>query len=156
MRSKWLDELSDIEAIIKRCDVCHLAMTDELKEPYVVPMNFGYHHQTLFFHGDQHGKKMNILRENPMVSVSMSTDHRLFNQNQDVACSYGMEYSSVVLSGKIEFVEDIGEKEQALQIIMQQYTNHPITFNGPAVQNVAVFKLTIEKMRGKLYRRFLK
>lgn len=156
MRFKWLDELADIEAIISRCDACHLAMVDENQQPYVVPMNFGYENQIFYFHGDQHGKKMSCLKNNPLVSISLSTDHRLFNQNEDVACSYGMEYSSVVLSGRAEFINDFAEKEQALQIIMKQYTNHPVSFNAPAVQNVAVFKVLVNQMRGKLYRRFLK
>lgn len=156
MRSKWLNELTDIEAIIKRCDACHLAMIDENQLPYVVPMNFGYEHQIFYFHGDQHGKKMNCLKINPQVSVSLSTDHKLFKQNEDVACSYGMEYSSVVLSGKVEFITDFEEKKEALQIIMKQYTDHPITFNTPAVENVTVFKVVPNQMRGKIYRRFLK
>jgi uncharacterized protein len=109
----------------------------------------------MYFHGDHQGKKIRILKNNPQVSISMSTDHRLFNQNEDVACSYGMEYSSVVMSGMVEFIEDQSEKEQALRLIMKQYTSHPISFNAPAVINVAVFKVQVKQIRGKLFRRFL-
>ena len=44
----------DIDEIIKRCRVCHLAMCDD-GQPYVVPLNFGYDGRFLFFHTASEG-----------------------------------------------------------------------------------------------------
>jgi len=156
MGHQWIDTLPEIEEIIRQCEACHLAMTDENNLPYLVPMNFGYRDGWIYFHGDQQGKKMELLRKNPIVSISMSTGHTLFQRHEQVACSYGMEYKSVVIRGKVELIEDYNEKLEALSIIMAQYTDKDFTFSQPSVINVAVFKVPATTIRGKIFGRFIR
>ncbi len=156
MGSKWIDTLPEIEAIIKECDVCYLAMTDDDLVPYIVPMNFGYADGWLYFHGDEQGRKMELLRKEPIVSIAMSTGHELFHRHETVACSYGMEYKSVVLEGKAEIIEDFDQKLAALKVIMHQYTQNEFSFSTPAVKNVAVFKVPLTASRGKIYGRHIR
>ncbi|MCF8369960.1 MAG: pyridoxamine 5'-phosphate oxidase family protein [Bacteroidales bacterium] len=149
MKSRIITLQEEIERIIKKCDVCNLAMiTNDLK-PYVIPMNFGYSKGEIFFHCSSSGKKIDVLKKNNQVSVSFSTDHDLKWQSENVACSYSMRYKSVLAHGIVEFVEDYDEKIEALNHIMQNYTRRNFNYNKPAVVDIAIFKVVVEKFEGR-------
>lgn len=156
MPTVWIKDKSEQEDIIERCDSCAMAMVDEMGKPYVVMMNFGYTDGTLFLHGDPKGRKMDIIRKNPNVCITMSTGHGLYNQNEDVACSYGMNYKSIVADGVVEFVEDYDEKLHALKLVMKQYIDREFTFSEPAVKQVCVFKVKLRNIKAKNFGRFVR
>lgn len=150
-KTTFLNKLSEIEVIIKKCQVCHVAMVDEQGKPYVLPFNFGYHRGVVYLHSDKKGKKIDILKNNPAVCINFSTDHDLFKAHDHVACSYGMAYRSVLVYGKVEFIEDNNQKIEALNIFMKQYANRDFTYSEPSVNNVCVLKIKIDDFTGKMY-----
>ena len=151
MKNRPLTFKPELEEIIRKCDACALGMVDSGSKPYVINMNFGYHDNCFYFHSSKQGKKIDILRENPDVCITFSTDHDLKYVNQEVACSWAMRYRSVLAYGKVVFVDDYQEKEEALKIIMSQYTDSEFSFTRPAVLDVMVFKVVIEKLEGRAY-----
>jgi len=126
-------------------------MIDPDNAPYVIPMNFGYANDTVYLHSSRTGKKVDILKKNNRVSLSFSTDHELRWQSEKVACSYSMRYRSVLASGRVEFIEDMQEKVDALNVIMKNYTDRSFKYNDPAVRDVLVFKVVIDKLEGRAY-----
>ena len=148
MKKRIFEGLEEIEKIINKCEVCYLGMTDKENKPYVLPFNFGYNNKCIYLHSAKEGKKIDILRNNNNVSVAFSTGHQLANQNEDVACSYGMKYKSVVAFGKVVFIDDFEKKKEAMNIIMQKYAGRDFTFSNPAINNVEVYKVVIEKITG--------
>lgn len=142
--------LEEMEDIIRSCQVCFLSMVDENHLPYVVPMNFGYEQGVIYFHGYDTGRKIDILLKHPQVCIAFSTGEKLDWQNENVACSYFMRYKSVIVEGKVHFVEDIEEKRKILNIIMKHYTGREdFTYSLPALKNVCVFYVPIEKISGR-------
>ncbi len=150
MRSRMTYDKFEIKQIIDKCDSCFLAMVDQEGKPYLLPFNFGYEDDTIYLHSDPKGKKIDILKNNPDVCVAFSTDHKLFFRHETVACSYGMDYRSVLAYGKVIFIDDYDEKMKVLNIIMRKYTDKEFSFNAPAVNNVAVYKVEISKIEGKV------
>lgn len=152
MKSRFITLPQEIERIIKSCDVCNLGMIDLDNKPYTLPFNFGFEEQTIYLHSGPVGKKIDILRNNPDVCITFSTDHQLYHQSEDVACSYGMKYRSVLIQGKLEFVEDTDEKIRILNIIMRQYTKRDdYKYSGPSVANVAVMRIKAETITAKAF-----
>lgn len=151
MKAKKIEKINEQEDIIKSCLFCNMAMVDQEGKPYVLPFNFGYENNTIYLHSDQKGKKIEILENNPNVCLSFTNDVELFARDEHVACSYGMKYKSVVVYGKIEFIEDIQEKTDAMNIVMKQYTSREFTYNAPAIKNVKVYKVIISEITGKAY-----
>ena len=151
MKNRMIGLKEEIERIIGKCEVCYVAMVDEENKPYVIPMNFGYKDDCIYLHSSQTGKKIDILKKNSNVCVSFSTDHLLRWQSENVACSYSMKYRSVLAYGKVEFVEDSNQKIEALNIIMSQYTKKEFSYSEPAVKDVKVFKVVVEKLEGRAY-----
>jgi hypothetical protein len=151
MKNRTDLSLHEIEEIIKKCDVCNLAMVDSTNLPYVVPMNFGYEGGVIYYHGSSSGKKVEALKQNHNVCVSFSTDHELRWQSDNVACSYSMKYRSVIAYGKVIFIDTPEDKVKALNIIMKNYTERTFKYNDPSVREVNVFKVIIDKIKGRVY-----
>lgn len=151
MKNKVVLEITQIEDILKKCLFCNVAMVDESGLPYVVPMNFGYESGFVYLHSSKKGKKIDILKRNNRVCLSFSTDHELRWQSEEVACSYSMKYRSVLVYGKVQFIEEAEEKIKALNCIMRQYIEREFTYNEPAVREVAVYKVVIDSMEGRVY-----
>jgi uncharacterized protein len=151
MKNRSLASQQEIDEIIKKCQVCHIAMADTAGIPYVIPMNFGYRDGVIYLHSSRHGKKIDILKSNPKICIAFSTDYHLRYQHEDVACSYSMKYRSVLAHGRVEFVEDPEEKIRHLDIVMAQYSTREFKFNPPALREVCCYKVVVEKFEGRVY-----
>jgi len=62
-----------------------------------------------------------------------------------------MDSKSVICCGEVSFIEDINEKEAVLNHFMKKYTDRPFTYSQPALRNVKVWKMKIEKMTAKSF-----
>ncbi|MCD6658749.1 MAG: pyridoxamine 5'-phosphate oxidase family protein [Lentimicrobium sp.] len=152
MKSRFITLHEEIERIVKQCEVCNVGMIDIDNQPYTLPFNFGFENDTVYLHSAPVGQKIEILKKNPGVCISFSTAHQLYKQSEDVACSYGMKYKSVLIWGKVEFIEDYDEKIRVLNIIMKQYTQKDdFNYNSPAVMNVAVMKIKASRISAKAF-----
>ncbi|MFO7978733.1 MAG: pyridoxamine 5'-phosphate oxidase family protein [Bacteroidales bacterium] len=149
MASRMLKDPERISQIINKCEVCYLGMVDEQGAPYVLPFNFGYEQGVIYLHSAATGRKIDILKQNSNVCVSFSTDHQLFHRHEPVACSYGMRYRSALAFGKVVFIDDYQEKERILNVFMRKYAGREFSFNAPAVNNVAVYKVEVSRLEGK-------
>jgi nitroimidazol reductase NimA-like FMN-containing flavoprotein (pyridoxamine 5'-phosphate oxidase superfamily) len=151
MRARAIIDKKELEEVIGRCQVCHLAMVDPDGKPYVIPLNFGYRDGVVYLHGAKHGKKIDVLRNNPEVCINFTTDHLLRYQNEQVACSWSMKYRSVLCYGAAEFITDPEEKTAALHVVMAQYSAGEFKFNAPAIREVCVWKVNISRYDGRAY-----
>jgi nitroimidazol reductase NimA-like FMN-containing flavoprotein (pyridoxamine 5'-phosphate oxidase superfamily) len=141
----------ELEAIIRKCQTCCIAMVDPEGKPYVIPMNFGFADGHVYFHGSAKGKKVDVLKNKADVCIAFSTDHELRYVTEEVACSWSMRYRSVLVYGKAEFVENPEEKIDILNIIMAHYAERKFEYNAPSIKEVMVFKVRIDKIDGRLY-----
>ncbi len=147
---KTVEHLSDdrIEEIIKQCDVCFVGVVDG-DIPYVLPMNFGFKDNIIYLHSAPEGRVVEILEKNRNICVTFSTDHELVFQHPEVACSYRMKSKSVVAWGKVVFQEDLVLKEEALNIIMKQYSDKEFKYSEPAIKNVKIWEVPVDKVTCK-------
>ena len=135
-----------IEKVIRSCDVCFVGMTDENGMSYVLPMNFGYRDGRVILHSAPDGRKIDILNKNRNVSIVFSTDSELVYQHKQVACSYRVRSISVMITGKVDFLEDDESKREALNILMENYSVDDFDYSKPAVRNVKVWQVKAESM----------
>ena len=149
MRSNRITNEPEMFQIIDKCEACYVSMVDQHNMPYVVPLNFGLKDGVIYLHSSRTGKKLDILRNNKNVCIAFSTDHQLRFQHEDVACSYVMKYRSILVYGHIEFIEDIEDKIEAMNLVMKKYVGREFSYNEPAIREVCVYKVVISEMTGK-------
>lgn len=143
----------DIIAIMRKCDVCRIALNDE-GYPYILPLNFGMavtdETIELYFHGALEGTKYDLIKKDNRASFEMDCEHRLVTEMERGSCT--MEYESVIGQGHIEMVSN-EEKEHALHILMKQYHQEDFAFNKAVIPNTNVFKLVVSKVTAKARKR---
>lgn len=148
-RDREITDRQDMLAVIKRCDVCRLALNDE-GYPYILPLNFGLNVAgdtvEFYFHGANEGYKYELMKRDNRASFEMDCSHRLVMDEARGSCT--MEYESIIGRGRIEMVPD-EEKQRALDILMAQYHKEDSAYDTAVIPQTTVYKLVVESMTGK-------
>jgi nitroimidazol reductase NimA-like FMN-containing flavoprotein (pyridoxamine 5'-phosphate oxidase superfamily) len=136
-----------LEEILTSAKICRLGMIDD-GLPYVIPFNFGYRENCLYIHSAPEGKKIDILRKNPLVCFEVEQQADIIED--EVACKWSTLYRSVVGYGNVEIITDFEQKTQGLEIIMTQHGyKGKMKFESKEVDFIVLLKLKIESMTGK-------
>jgi nitroimidazol reductase NimA-like FMN-containing flavoprotein (pyridoxamine 5'-phosphate oxidase superfamily) len=143
---RGITDRTDIDGIIRRCRVCHLAMCDG-SQPYVVPLNFGYDGCFLYFHAAREGRKIDIIRRNNRVCFEFDVLHDIITSEQ--ACSWGAKYESVIGSGTAEILDTLEAKSNALEWIMRQYGSGTWDFTEKMLNKTLVLRVQVLEISGK-------
>ncbi|TAJ44922.1 pyridoxamine 5'-phosphate oxidase family protein [Methanofollis fontis] len=116
--------------------------------PYAVPLNFAHHCGAIYIHSALEGRKVEILRENPVVGFSAVVGAELLPA--ETPCGWGMRYHSVCGTGTAEMIDDSAEKARALNLIMAKYSGRGgHAFTEEVLAMVCVFRIRIIGMTGK-------
>ncbi len=144
-----IGDFDEIVDIIRKCDVCRIALNDE-GFPYVVPLNFGLDvvdgQACLYFHCATRGTKLDLIARDNRVTFEMDCGHQLIMYDERMSCTMG--YESVIGHGTIEVVRD-EEKVDGLRILMRQYHEDDFPINERLLPATTVLKLTVLDMTGK-------
>lgn len=145
-REKLVTDMNEIVKILDSSKVVHVGMIDG-DEPYVVPMNYGYTLEdgklTLWLHCAKRGRKLDVLRTNNKVFFEMECGIQPFEG--DIACRYGISYSSIMGRGTAEIVEDTELKKAALTHLMKTQTGKDFEFEDKMASIVSIIKIdTVE------------
>lgn len=136
-----------IENILTKSEVCRIAMIDN-DRPYIVPLNYGYKNNTIYFHSSPLGKKIEILKTNNRVCFEIELVTQIIKN--DTPCEWTAKYRSVIGYGTIEFLTDLNQKKEALDIIMVHYGKYDKNiFRDKPIGRVLILKLKIEEIKGK-------
>lgn len=148
MRTIYIEDRAEIDEIIKACKTCFLAMAVD-NVPYVLPMNFALDGDSIIMHSAPEGRMWETIKKNPKVCINWTLGEDLAYQDVQVGCSYRVKSKSVLVEGTAEFIEDFDEKYRCLSLLMGQYSKREFKFGTPAVKNVGIFKVPIDKISAK-------
>jgi nitroimidazol reductase NimA-like FMN-containing flavoprotein (pyridoxamine 5'-phosphate oxidase superfamily) len=149
-KDREITDLSEIQSIIRKADVCRIALVDN-NQPYMVTLNFGYQQgnpSILYFHCANEGRKLDIIAKNNITCFQMDVDHELITAKK--ACGFTMHFKSIVGYGKIYKVTDKQEKVKGLDCIMKQYSDKErFTYEDKMLEATTILKLEIDQMTAK-------
>ena len=145
-KEKEILDREEMESIIRSALVCRLAFSVD-DNPYVVPLNFGYRDNCLYFHSARKGKKIDMIRSNNRVCFEVDVD--LEPVRAEKACDWSMKYRSVIGYGRAFLVEDVEEKKRALDLIVEHYSGSAHGYRKSLVERIAIIKVQVESMTGK-------
>lgn len=149
-KDREVTDRAEILDIMRRCDVCRLALNDG-EYPYLVPLNFGMTAEgervTLFFHSAQAGKKAELMRADPRAAFEMDCRRQLRYSEEAGYCT--MAYESVIGRGRLRILSE-EEKPAALRALMAHYHPEKETyFNPAAIPGTLVYALDVEQLTAK-------
>ena len=146
-KDKEIRDKDIIEQLLSGSDICRIAMTDG-DRPYIVPLNYGYAGNALYFHSASVGKKIDILKQNSQVCFEIEYYNEIIRD--EVPCEWTAKYRSLIGYGRIEFITDFEEKKKGLDVIMTHYGKTGAnTYKDNHVENIIILKLNIEEISGK-------
>ena len=147
-KEREIKNKKEIEGIIKKALICRLGLSSN-DHPYIVPLNFGYKNNILYFHCAKAGKKTDIIKKNNNVCFEIEVDAELI-KGEHACIDWKMHYSCVIGFGKAFIIEDIEEKKKSLDIIMEHYTGKSkFDYTEKNIRGVGIIKVVIESMTGK-------
>lgn len=111
--------------------------------PYSIPLNFVEIDGEIYAHGAKKGKKIDIMQNNTYASFSVVESYSLlpsyFSTDDGRASPATHMFKSVIIDGKIAFIEDYDVKANALEMLMQKYQKE----GGYKPLNDAIYKKII-------------
>ncbi|MBI2420149.1 MAG: pyridoxamine 5'-phosphate oxidase family protein [Ignavibacteriales bacterium] len=121
--------------------------------PRVVPLNFVFTMEALYFHGADAGEKFEEFLKSPMVTFCIFKEYSLIPSYwvaRDYACPATAFFKSALIKGTGSIVPDVIEKAKVLQALMEKYQPEgnykPITAEESlykkALEEVAIYKIT--------------
>ena len=135
-----------ISEILKKSKICRVALFDD-EYPYIVPLNYGYRDNCLYFHCATQGKKLDLISKNNKVGFEIELNHEIIKH--DISCSWTTKYRSIIGNGTIEIIKDFNDKKAGLDILMEHHGRTDNEYSEKAVENIVVLKLKIEHLSAK-------
>lgn len=150
-----IEDEQQIGELLKECKVCRIGLNDNGRV-YIVPLNFGYCYEegklTLYFHCAKEGRKLDIIKENPLAGFEMDCRHDLVTGK--LACQHSYHYASMIGNGEVHIITDKEEKNKALGLLMHHMTGkqfEEFDVNPKLEQAVTVIKLEATEFSCKQY-----
>ena len=137
----------EIDAIIRRADVCRLALARD-NEPYLVPVSFGYDGAVLFFHTAPKGRKLEFIEANNRVCFEFETNVALV-RDEDDACAWTFSFESVIGYGTVTELVAPEDKNHGLNQIMRRYSGREWDIPAHRTATTRVWRIDIESVTGK-------
>ncbi|MDD3343654.1 MAG: pyridoxamine 5'-phosphate oxidase family protein [Sulfurospirillaceae bacterium] len=158
-------EITDKKAIDELLNTCEYGVLSLLDNgvPYGVPLNFACMEEGIVFHGAHEGKKMEIIAQNELASFNVVKSYSFipsYFSGTTAACPATQFFASVTLSGKLSVIENMKEKTDALNALMEKLqpekhyetidTSNPIYTKMVEKTAVIRFSITHATMKLKL------
>ncbi|MBT9158339.1 MAG: hypothetical protein DDT36_01345 [Firmicutes bacterium] len=135
---------------LQEAQVGYLALAED-NVPYIVPLNFVLLENSIYVHSAPQGRKIDILRKNPLCSFAISFLDGI--KSGSTACEYGAFYRSALITGVARFVEEPSEKFLALTALTEKHAVGefaPVSPTGMA--RTTVIAIDIMSVSGKARR----
>lgn len=135
---EWSDQ-PKMNDFLRTAETGFLGLSDGTL-PYVIPLNFVWMNEAIYFHGASEGRKVTIMEENANACFTVSeaqgtlTDH--------VPAKTDTAYLSVMIFGEAQKVNDLEEAVMVMQAMLDKYV--------PGYYEKALSKSHVDKYRSSL------
>jgi len=145
-----------INPVLESAESGCVAMIDTDGSPYATQVNLMWFDRSLWFHSSNQGKKIQLIRSNPEVFVSVvlaSSFVPSYATDPDKPCNATQFFRSVHLKGKAYLVDDLETKILVMQGMMQKMQpegrHMPMQDAHKSLGAMALVQLKPEEITGK-------
>ncbi len=131
-----------IDKCIKECSVVRLGMISR-GEPYIVPLNFVYFEGSVYFHCAGAGRKIEAIRENPLVCLEFDEMHGIAEESADTF------YTSIIAWGSAREESNRETAKKALELICSKYLKQARVITDEMVTGTTIVSVRINRVTGK-------
>jgi uncharacterized protein len=147
-RGMDLDAITDL---LNRAQVGRVATVSPDGTPYVVPVNFAFEGECIYFHCALEGMKLDYIKINPRVGFEADELIELYS-SPERPCFCGSYYQSVIARGKAAIVTDREKKMHALWLLVDKYVGKRYgEMPADIVDRTCVVEILVDEISGKAY-----
>lgn len=146
-KDREITDLAVIHEILSKSEICRIALLDG-NIPYIVPLNYGFLDNALYFHAASTGKKIDLIRKNNRVCFEIEYAAEIVRNEQ--SCNWTTRYRSVIGTGTMQILTDDIQKKNGLDIIMAHYGKKENNqYQESNISRMVILKLNIDQVSGK-------
>jgi len=143
----FIESRDEMEKMLKEEEIGYLGVSLDGK-PYVVPLNYSYGNGKIFFHCSFKGKKLDYLRENPLVCFTVARQPGRVREHAGGNPCH-VDSDSVICYGKARVMEDVDEREVALNLFNRRFRPEAADVPRERVQSCCVVEVAVHEMTGR-------
>ncbi len=150
-KDREITDQNELRQVLKSTKYVTVALCVD-DEPYLVSLSHGYDEakNCLYFHCAPEGKKLAYLRSNNKVWGQAILDYGVTNE-----CDYA--YVSVHFSGEYFQVDDLREKQHALEVLVRQLSANPedklAKVKPEKLASTSIGKIDLKDLTGKKHQK---
>lgn len=125
--------------------------------PYVIPLNFVWLNDAIYFHGSEEGRKGAYIGRNPQACFTVSESYGTITS--PIPALTDTAYMSVIIEGALQSVTDINEATAAMQVMLSKYVpgyydrslakSHLQRYISPSGSKTLIYKLPATSVTAK-------
>lgn len=143
------DENVKIETL-KSMDIIRLGLVDN-GIAYIVPVNFAYYNNAIYFHTGLNGRKIPLLKGSEKISFQADKFDMLKTASN--ACGHSSYFHSVYGEGIPVFLENKQDKYFGLDLLMEKYTGKKWSDFPDKILNITnVIRIDIAKLEAIIHK----
>ncbi|KQX45439.1 pyridoxamine 5'-phosphate oxidase family protein [Paenibacillus sp. Root444D2] len=145
-----------IQHFLKQAQIGFLGLSSE-DVPYVIPLNFSWLNNAIYFHGAEEGRKITYIKQNPRACFTISENYGTITS--PIPAKTDTAFMSIIIEGNLERVTDLDEATAAMQVMLDKYVpgyydrplgrSHLDRYVSPLGSKTAIFKLSAESLTAK-------
>jgi uncharacterized protein len=149
-------DTAKIQHFLEHADTGFLGLSSE-DVPYVIPLNFVWLNDAIYFHGAEEGRKVTYIEKNPMACFTVSANYGTITS--PIPAKTDTAYMSVIIEGSLLRVTDINEATEAMQVMLNKYVpgyyerslgkSHFERYVSPLGSKTAIYKLNADSLSSK-------
>jgi len=154
------EQKEDVITFLHEMSYGFLATMNDSEYPGILPINYVYFNDAIYFHGSRIGEKMKSIKKHPSVSFAIAKEFAQipsYMNDPFYACPATVFFKSVIAYGEAVIVEDLEEKCDVMNALMQKlqpeggYEPISIQDKGYAgqVKATAVVRIDIQQLNAK-------
>jgi len=119
--------------------------------PYTIPITFGYHDGRILFHCARSGKKLDVLRSNPNVCLTVARHFGEFVPHPQGAKCHAHS-KSIICHGIARIIDDLDERCRILNIFNHCLLPDVRVISRDEVINCLAVEISINEMTARVER----
>ena len=146
-KDREITSIDELKRILKTTKYVTIALCMD-NEPYLVSLSHGYDEKRncIYFHCASEGKKLIYAKSNNKVWGQVVQDYGVTDE-----CDYA--YKSVHFSGRLFIIDDLPEKQHAMEVMVRQLSPNPeaklAKIKPEKLATTAMGRIDIDSMTGK-------
>lgn len=134
-------------AILQKCNAGTLALADQDNNPYIIPLNYVYYRDKIYFHCAKAGQKLDIIAKNPKATFC------IIEKDDIIPEEFTSYYRSSIIKGSISIIENEEIKYDVLMAYVKKYSSNFIEEGIAEIQkfikHTCILELSIDELTGK-------